>query len=107
MSATPKKAKKPAVARSHPPYGDTVVRAVREMKERGGSSRQAIIKYIRDNFKMAVSENVNSYVRRSLVAAAEAGRLVYTKGTGVSGSFRVAEKKVAVKKPKAKKSKAK
>ena len=93
-------AKKPA---QHPPYGDMVKMAIRELKERKGSSRQAIIKYIRANFKIAATENVESFVRRSLVAGVKAGRFVHTKGTGASGSFKLPEKATPKKAAKPKK----
>jgi histone H1/5 len=101
MSAT-KKVVKPA---AHPPYGEMVKAAIRELKDRKGSSRQAIIKYIRANFKVSATENVESFVRRSLVAGVKGGRFVHTKGVGASGSFKLAEKTTApkVKKPAAKK----
>ena len=101
MSSTAKKiVKKPA---AHPAYKDMVKKAIVELKERNGSSRQAIIKYIRANFKVTATENVESFVRRSLVTGVKAGRLVHTKGAGASGSFKLAEKAKAVVKPKVKK----
>lgn len=109
-----KKSAKSAAPRAHPPYGDMVKKAIGEMKDRKGSSRQAIIKYIRANFKVSSTENVESMVKRSLVAGVKAGRFVNTKGAGASGSFKLPEKekKAASKtkkrstssKPKAKKS---
>ena len=105
MSSVAKKVTKKVVKPSaHPPYGDMVKKAIQEMKERKGSSRQAIIKYIRANFKISATENVEGFVRRSLVAGSKAGRFVHTKGTGASGSFKLAEKAAPkTKKPKAKK----
>jgi histone H1/5 len=101
MSAT-KKIVKPA---AHPPYGEMVKAAIRELKDRKGSSRQAIIKYIRANFKVSATENVESFVRRSLVAGVKGGRFVHTKGVGASGSFKLADKAAAskAKKPATKK----
>lgn len=102
QKVTKKVAKKPS---QHPPYGDMVKKAIRELKERKGSSRQAIIKYIRANFKISATENVESYVRRSLVAGIKAGRFLHTKGAGASGSFKLPEKSTPkkAKKPKVKK----
>ena len=104
MSSAKKITKKPA---AHPPYADMVKKAIRELKERKGSSRQAVIKYIRANFKISATENVESFVRRSLIAGVKAGRFVHTKGVGASGSFRLAEKATPKKtaKPKAVKAK--
>lgn len=103
MSSSAKKVtKKPS---AHPPYGDMVKSAIRELKDRKGSSRQAIIKYIRANFKISATENVDSYVRRSLVAGIKAGRFVHTKGAGASGSFKLPEKEKKAKKTPVKKAK--
>lgn len=84
--------KKTAAVRMHPPYSDMVRKAIKELKERKGSSRQAVIKYIRANYKIAAADNVESHVRRALVSCVKSGKLVHTKGAGASGSFKVAEK---------------
>lgn len=107
MSTSVKKVTKKVVKKpsAHPAYGDMVRKAVMEMKDRKGSSRQAIIKYIRANFKISATENVESYVRRSLVAAIKAGRLIHTKGAGASGSFKLPEKEKKAKKTPVKKAK--
>ena len=97
--------KKPAVkktkpAAEHPKYIDMIVAAIRALKERNGSSRQAIIKYIKDNYK--VGENANVHVKAGLRKGVADGRLVQVKGTGASGSFKLAkteEPKKAAKKP--------
>ena len=98
-TAVKKVTKKVATPRDHPAYADMVKKAIREMKDRKGSSRVAIIKYIRANFKIAAGENVESYVRRSLVAGIKAGRFINSKGTGASGSFKLPEKALKAKKP--------
>merc|ERR1712141_510097 len=82
-----------------------VVAAVANLKDRKGSSRQAIQKYVEDNYK--VNDNSKKFVNNTLVKAVKGGELVQTKGTGASGSFKLAKqekpaKKVA-KKPAAKK----
>ena len=50
----PKKmvAAKPKKAAAHPKYSEMVGKAIAELKERGGSSRQAILKYIMANFNV-------------------------------------------------------
>ena len=49
-SSPAKKApKKPAVKPAHPPYAVMIAAAIKALKERGGSSRQAILKYILAN----------------------------------------------------------
>lgn len=47
-----KKAAKPSVPSAHPPYLEMVTKAVTALKERSGSSRQAILKYILANFQV-------------------------------------------------------
>merc|ERR1712176_791611 len=75
------------------------------MKERKGSSRQAIEKYVCANYK--VGPKFAGPLKQALRKGVEAGTLVQTKGVGASGSFRVAKpepaKKTAAKKPAAKK----
>jgi histone H1/5 len=103
-----KRVAKPAVPKSHPPYADMVRRAVKELKERKGSSRQAIIKYIRANYKLSATDKVELQVKRALVASVKKGKLVHTKGLGASGSFKLTEsakKSPIKKKPAAKKAK--
>lgn len=48
-------AKKPKQASSHPTYGDMIKRAINELKEKKGSSRAAILKYILANYKVGVN----------------------------------------------------
>ena len=58
-AAKPKKAAKAKAAaapRSHPVYADMVKRAITELKEKKGSSRAAILKYIVTHYK--VGENL-------------------------------------------------
>ena len=109
-AAAPKKkvAKKPA---DHPKYIDMIVAAIVALKERSGSSRQAIVKYITANYK--VGDNVAVHVKQALKRGVTSGVLAQPKGTGASGSFKVVKKeappkkKPAAKKPAAKKPAAK
>lgn len=99
-----KKAKKPAAkAKStHPKYIDMVVTAIKTLGERSGSSRQAISKYIVENYK--VGDSVKSQLKMCLKRGVASGVLVHAKGQGASGSFKVAGKdsKAAPKKAAAK-----
>ena len=52
-----KKAAKPSAPSAHPPYLEMVTKAVTALKERSGSSRQAILKYILANFQVCQSLN--------------------------------------------------
>ena len=104
------KPKKPAV---HPKYSEMIKQAVSALKERGGSSRQAVLKYIVKNFNVGKDEKVvNSHLKMALRAGVKNGSLKQAKGTGAAGSFRLGDaakkadkpkKKPAAKKPKAKK----
>ena len=104
MPETTKKTatKKPA---DHPTFAVMIAAAIAELKERKGSSRQAIEKYIAANYK--VGPKYTGPMKQALKKGVEKGTLVQTKGVGASGSFKIAkpepEKKAAVKKPAAKK----
>lgn len=91
-----KKAKKPAAPAAHPKYGDMIQAAIGSLKERSGSSRQAIVKYVTANYK--VSDAANTHVKQALKRGVAGGFLKQVKGTGASGSFKLAEKPKAPKK---------
>ncbi|XP_046856698.1 histone H5-like [Xenia sp. Carnegie-2017] len=93
MSAEKKKAK-PA---EHPKYLEMIVEAIKSLKERGGSSRQAIEKYIRAHYKIGDSGSV--HVKLALKKGVLSGALSQPKGTGASGSFKIAKPVAAPKKP--------
>ena len=100
-------AKKPAKAPEHPKYSEMISQAIATLKERKGSSRQAIIKYIRANFK--VGDNADNPIKQNLIRMVQNDSLIQAKGSGASGSFKLPkpvtkkEKKPAPKKPAAKK----
>jgi histone H1/5 len=100
-AASPKKAKvaskKPM---DHPPVANMVNDAIKALKERGGSSSQAIKKYIAANNKCDV-EKLAPFIKRYLKSAVAKGGLVQTKGKGASGSFKLKDKAVATKPKKA------
>ncbi|CAH8293514.1 unnamed protein product [Schistosoma turkestanicum] len=73
-----------------------VKKSLKELKDRGGSSRKAIAKYIKANYK--VDDRAESHLRRALVTGVKSGKLVHTKGIGASGSFKLADKAVTPKK---------
>ncbi|KAL8580543.1 hypothetical protein ACOMHN_057986 [Nucella lapillus] len=100
-AAKPRKPTKPA---DHPKYNVMIAAAVTSLKERGGSSRQAILKYVMANYKVGTEvTKINARVKTALKAGVKVGTLKQAKGTGASGSFRLGEKKVEAKKPAAKK----
>jgi len=83
-------AKKPHVAPDHPKYSEMVKQALAALKERGGSSRQAVLKYIMANFNVGKDESiVNSHLKMALRAGVKNASLKQSKGTGATGSFRL------------------
>lgn len=113
MSTEPKKTEpkkkqakttKPRAPAQHPKYSEMITAAITATKERGGTSRQKILKYIGANYK--VSDGFEAHARLALKRMVTAGTLVQTKGTGASGSFKLAKKQAEPakkKKPAAKK----
>jgi len=107
-AASPKKgkatkAKKPRTVPSHPKTSDMVNAAITNLKERGGSSLQAIKKYVAATYKVDV-EKLSPFIKKYLKSAVTSGSLVQTKGKGASGSFKLSggksEKKAEGKKTK-------
>ncbi|KAB7508005.1 Histone H1.0 [Armadillidium nasatum] len=95
---------------THPKYSIMICEAIKTLKERSGSSRQAIVKYIVSNYKID-EKTANTQVKLSLKREVQSGSLKQVKGIGASGSFKLAKgeeeakpKKVVAKKPAAKKS---
>lgn len=80
--------KKPRVKPSHPKTSDMVTAAIKNLKERGGSSLQAIKKYISSNYKVD-AEKLAPFIKKYLKSAVTSGSLVQTKGKGASGSFKL------------------
>lgn len=81
--------KKAKTAPSHPPVSQMVNAAIKSLKERGGSSTQAIKKYISSTYKID-AEKKSQFIRKYLKSAVASGALVQTKGKGASGSFKLA-----------------
>ncbi|XP_059488925.1 histone H1A, sperm-like [Neocloeon triangulifer] len=91
---------------THPPTAQMVIAAITHMKElggRGGSSLQAIKKYIAINYEVDVVR-MAPFIRNYLKSAVATGKLVQTKGTGASGSFKIAPKEFLAPKKQVKKS---
>ncbi|TKR80225.1 hypothetical protein L596_014331 [Steinernema carpocapsae] len=92
--------KKPTPA--HPTYQVMIKKAIEALKEKNGSSKAAIFKYICSNFSVGDNQiQINSHLRQALKRQTTSGFLKQTSGSGASGSFRVAEKaaKKVAKKP--------
>ena len=106
---SPKKkvAAKPKKPAAHPKYSEMVGKAIAALKERGGSSRQAILKYIMANFNVGKdAKTVNVHLKLSLRSGVKNKSLKQSKGTGASGSFKIGEVVKPKKKPAAKPKKA-
>ena len=84
--------KKPRNKPVHPRTSEMVVNAIKSLKERGGSSLQAIKKYIAANYKVD-AEKLSPFIKKYLKTAVASGELVQTKGKGASGSFKLAAAK--------------
>lgn len=116
-TATPAKkaaAKKPKAKPSHPKTSEMVLSAIKELKDRKGSSLAAIKKHVVANNKVD-ADKIAPFIRKYLKKAVTDGVLTQTKGTGANGSFKLAaatkaekpKKKTVAKKPAAKKAAAK
>lgn len=81
-------AKKPKAKPTHPKTSEMVNNAIKELKERSGSSLQAIKKYIAAQYKVD-AEKLAPFIRKYLKSAVESGALIQTKGKGASGSFKL------------------
>merc|ERR1712144_188825 len=100
------KAKAPA---AHPKYSVMIPAAIAGLKDRSGSSRQAILKWIKANYKVEHPQ-AGQHLSMALKAGVKKGTLKMARASGKgAGSFKLGEKpKVAkkAKKPKAAKKKA-
>ncbi len=84
-----------------PTYAAMIKTAIVSLKDRKGSSRQAIEKFIKANF--AVGETMAGPLKLALKKGVEKGTILQVKGKGASGSFKLAKVDKVVKKPAAKK----
>lgn len=85
VKSTQKKAsKQPA---EHPKYAEMIIQALHALKDRNGSSRQAVDKYVKNHFK--VGDKASHFIKMALKRGVENGQFINTKGSGASGSFKV------------------
>lgn len=80
----------------HPTTSVMVTSAIKELKEKKGSSLPAIKKYLAANYKVDPAK-LAPFIRKFLKAAVANGSVVQTKGNGASGHFKLP---VSVAKPK-------
>ena len=88
-SAKPRSVYSKMAKPKNPKYTEMVEDAIKFYNEKGGSSRQAILKYITGNY--LVGENAKNQVKLALIKSVGKGRLVQTKGVGASGSFKLSK----------------
>lgn len=84
---------KKAAAPEHPKYIDMIKAALTELKDRKGTSRQAIGKYIKEHYK--VGSNADTQLKMALKRGVLAGAIAHSKGVGASGSFKLVKKEAA------------
>merc|ERR1712008_567173 len=94
------KAKKPAVKPAHPPFAVMIAGAIKALKERGGSSRQAILKYVLANNKIANADKAKVSAKLAIRKMLAAKKLV-----PVKGSFKLVKEEPKPKKKVVKKAK--
>merc|ERR1712010_179101 len=101
------KAKKAAKPAAHPPFKAMILTAISALKERGGSSRQAILKYVVANNKVDAAK-AGGPLKLALRKALAAGTIIKAKAAGKgAGKFKVGKVEKPKKAKKAKKPKAK
>merc|ERR1711981_1280477 len=101
------KAKKVAKPAAHPPFKAMILTAIKALKERGGSSRQAILKYVVANNKVDAAKAAGP-LKLALRKALAAGTIVKAKAAGKgAGKFKAGKVQKPKKAKKAKKPKAK
>ncbi|CAL1302176.1 unnamed protein product [Larinioides sclopetarius] len=104
-AATPKKKAKSGAVKSkanpptHPKVSEMVVKSITTLKERGGSSLQAIKKHISSQYKVDI-DRLTPFIKKYLKSAVAAGTLVQTKGKGANGSFKLSASGQKTKEPK-------
>merc|ERR1712244_92859 len=109
-AAAPKKAAKAKAPAAHPKYSVMIAAAITALKDRTGSSRQAILKYICANYKVDAAKaavQVRMALKRGVAKGALKMARASGKGAGCYKVVKVEKPKTAKKpkKPKAKKPK--
>ncbi|EFO21801.2 linker histone H1 and H5 family protein [Loa loa] len=86
--------------KSHPSYSQMVKEAITVLKDRKGSSRVAILKYISTHYQLGGNgKRVHFQLRQAIKKGIASGKFTLAKGAGVNGSFRLGTKvEIAVKK---------
>ena len=88
-----KKAEKPVnKVGNHPPYAEMIKNAIVELKNKKGSNRTQILKFILE--KYSVEDDAPSLVRANIIEMCGNNQIVHAKAsmTGASGSFKLPSK---------------
>jgi len=94
------KAKKPAAKpAAHPPFATMISAAIAALKERGGSSRQAILKYVLANNKVGDEKKAAVRVKLAIRKMLAAKTILPVKGSFKLAKVEKPKKKKVVKKP--------
>merc|ERR1712198_569256 len=80
-AAKPKKATKPKAPAAHPKYSVMIAAAITALKDRTGSSRQAILKYITANYKIDAAKAAVQ-IRLALKRGVAKGALKMARASG-------------------------
>jgi len=84
------KSKKASSAPAHPKYADMIKDAIVALKERKGSSRQAIKKYILNTYNLPDNPTTNSRLRMAITKGCEKG--IFSFPNGPSGTLKLVKK---------------
>ena len=85
------KVKKVAKPSTHPKFTEMITAAVTTLADKKGSSLISIKKYILATYKVE-EKTVSTFAKTNIKRMVVAGALKQVKGTGASGSFKLAEK---------------
>ncbi|VDM99637.1 unnamed protein product [Onchocerca ochengi] len=78
------------IAKTHPSYSQMIKEAISALKDRKGSSRVAILKYISTRYQLGDNgKRVHSQLRLAIKKGIASGKFTLAKGAGVNGSFRL------------------
>ena len=97
------KAKKPTEKPAHPTYAIMISAAIKDLKERGGSSRSAILKYIVANYKIADAAKAQVSAKLAIRKMLAAEKIIQVKGSFKLPKEEKAAKPKPVKEPASKK----
>jgi len=98
------KAKKPKTAKPdplHPKYSEMIATTIKNLKDRRGTSRQALVKTIMQNYKVSQdAARVRVHLNLALTRGVTAGTLKMARATGKgSKNYKLGDKALKVKKP--------